>query len=78
MNFLCPRCAKKTRVLHSPRKHPEGGLLRRHRCTACGFQFETLQVQRGAVDAVVLRRFDRQFAANLAALEKVINGFRGN
>ena len=78
MMFPCPRCKKRTGVPHSPRPHADGGLLRKRRCPDCGFEFETLEIQRGAVDAIVTRQFKKRFGAELDRLRKIIDDLRGH
>lgn len=75
MIYRCPGCAKRTKVLHSPRQYEAGGLLRRRRCTDhdCKHEgFETLESERGVVEAIALRRFKKQFGVELAALRAVV------
>ncbi len=70
--LACPKCGRRTKVAHSPRDS-EGGLLRRHKCVSCGFQFETLQIKRGTVEAIVARRFKQQFGAVLDRFGVVVD-----
>ncbi len=77
MMYACPKCGKRTKSPHSPRLHKEGGLLRRRECTACPNKFETLEVERGAVDRIVLRKFKKEFGSELAELRKAISALTG-
>jgi transcriptional regulator NrdR family protein len=74
MIYPCPKCGKRTKVPRSPRQK-EGDLLRKRKCMdpTCGNEFATIEITREANDAIVLRRFNKQFGAALAELRILIS-----